>query len=310
MSDVVIEIEGLAKSFRVGAFHQKRVQAVSSVDLTVNRGEVFGFVGPNGAGKTTVIKMLVGLLRPSAGSARVLGRRLPNRDVQRRIGYLPETPHFYEYLTGVELLDFYGELLGMARDLRRKRAAELLRRVGLEGRADRPMRKYSKGMVQRLGLAQALLNSPDFLLLDEPMSGLDPVGRRDIREIILEERRAGRTVFFSSHILSDVEELCDRVGFLVEGRMRSIGTVEEIRSARVLALEVRVERWAEDTLGPEHRSGLREARTHGAGATLVFAPHAKLDGVLQRLAERGAGVLEVKQHRQSLEDYFMTEAGR
>ncbi len=310
MSEAVIRISGLAKSFRIGAFHQKRVHAVRSVDLIVNAGEVFGFVGPNGAGKTTVIKMIVGLLRPTAGTAQVLGQQLPNQRVQRRIGYLPETPHFYEYLTGPELLDFYGELLGLSKATRRKRVGELLERVGLSGRADRPMRKYSKGMVQRLGLAQALLNEPDFLLLDEPMSGLDPVGRRDIREIILEERRAGRTVFFSSHILSDVEELCDRVGFMVDGSLRSVGTLDEIRSARLLALEVRVESFDDKLLTAEQRKRLRDVRRHGAGATLVFAPDAPLDGILKRLAEAGAGVQEVTQHRQSLEDYFMTEAGR
>ncbi len=304
----VIELVGLEKKYKLGAFHQKRVHAVKGVDLTIDRGEVFGFVGPNGAGKSTVIKMLVGLLVPTAGYATILGRRLPNRKVQASIGFLPETPSFYAYLTGLELLDFYGKLLGMSAADRAARIPETVERVGMAGRADRPIRKFSKGMIQRIGLAQALLNRPDIIVLDEPMSGLDPVGRRDIREIILQERSRGATVFFSSHILSDVEELCDRVGILVDGRLKSVGTIEEIRSARLLGMEVVVAGWSGE--GLDSWPGVREIRHRGQLSTIITSPDVDIDGLIRRLLDHGGHLVEVRRNTQSLEEYFMEEADR
>ena len=220
----VIEISGLVKSFK-GHLGLGRKVAVSGLDLSVGRGEIFGLLGPNGAGKTTTLKAMIGLLRPDAGSVRLFGRPPSDVSARARIGFLPENPYFYDYLTAPEFLDFYGRLHGFGRAERRRRVEATLERVGLDAGRSQALRKFSKGMVQRLGLAQAILHDPDLVILDEPMSGLDPIGRRDVRDLILELREAGKTVFFSSHILQDAELICDRVGIVVEGRLRHLGVL-------------------------------------------------------------------------------------
>lgn len=226
----VIEIENLTKDYEVGFWRKRRVRALDNLSLAVAQGEVFGFLGANGAGKTTTLKLLMRLIYPTAGCARILGRDISDVAMHRRIGYLPEQPYFYDYLSARELVEYYAELFGYKRGARRQRAAQLLQRVGLEETAwDKQLRRFSKGMLQRVGLAQALVNNPEVVFLDEPMSGLDPLGRREVRDLITSMRAQGTTVFLCSHILSDIEVLCDRVGIMRHGRLAHLGTFAELR---------------------------------------------------------------------------------
>src|SRR3977135_3416175 len=237
-SDLVVQIEQLSKVFRVG-FWGKRVTAVDGLSLEVRRGEIFGFLGPNGAGKTTTLKLLMRLIFPTKGAARILGHPIDDVATRSRIGYLPENPYFYDYLSGRELLEYFGALFGLPAHVSSAKAKELLGVVGLDSdRANRQLRKYSKGMLQRIGIAQALVNDPEIVFLDEPMSGLDPIGRREVRDLLLSLREKGRTVFFSSHILSDVEALCDRAAILSRGKLHRIGTVQELTGSDDSAFEV------------------------------------------------------------------------
>lgn len=223
--------EKLGKTYRVG-FFMRRVEGLRDLDLEVKSGEAFGFIGPNGAGKTTTIKILMGLHRATTGHAEIFGVPVTSAQSRKRVGFLPERPYFYEHLTAREVLHFYGQLFEMSADLRSKRVGMLLERVNLERFADVTLAKYSKGMLQRVGLCQALLHDPDLIVLDEPMSGLDPVGRALVRDLILEQRDSGKTVFFSSHILSDVEAICDRVAILVGGELRESGKLSDVVADR------------------------------------------------------------------------------
>src|ERR687890_279683 len=227
-----VEIDKLTKDYEVGFLRKRRVRALDGLTLSVARGEIFGFLGANGAGKTTTLKLLMRLMYPTAGSARILGRDIGDTSMHARIGYLPEHPYFYDYLTAREFLEYSAELFGYAREERRRRAAEVLARVRLDEKAwDRQLRKFSKGMLQRVGLAQSIVNAPEVVSLDEPMSGLDPVGRREVRDLIASLRDEGKTVFFCSHILSDIEVLCDRAAVLRKGRLAHVGRLEELRGA-------------------------------------------------------------------------------
>src|SRR3712207_2530951 len=228
----VVEISELTKDYEVGFARKRKVRALDSLSLKVERGEIFGFLGANGAGKTTTLKLLMRLMYPTAGGARILGRDIGDTSMHADIGYLPEHPYFYDYLTAREFLEYCAELFGYPRAERRRRAADLLARVRLEEKSwDKQLRKFSKGMLQRVGLAQALVNDPRVVFLDEPMSGLDPVGRREVRDLIASLRGEGTTVFLCSHILSDVEVLCDRAAVLRKGRLAHIGRLEELRGA-------------------------------------------------------------------------------
>ena len=287
MADLVIRVEQLAKTFVVG-FRRRQVPAVRGVSFTVERGEIFGFVGPNGAGKTTTIKMLMGLIFPSSGQLEVLGHPVPSLAAKRRLGFLPEQPYFYEHLSGAELLDLMGSLCEVPRPLRRQRAAALLEQVGIAGAAKRPLRKYSKGMLQRLGLAQALINDPELVVLDEPMSGLDPIGRKEIRDLIAGLKRQGKTVFFSTHILSDVELLCDRCAIIVGGAIQDVGPLRQLLSPRLLHTEVVLE-----------RGGCQEE--------LRLPPEADVDGALRQALDGGAKVIAVTPRREHLEDLFVRQ---
>ncbi|HJQ64455.1 MAG TPA: ABC transporter ATP-binding protein, partial [Burkholderiales bacterium] len=229
-----IRIEELTKDYAVGFWRKRPYRALDRLSLQIEPGEVFGFLGPNGAGKTTTLKLLMQLIYPTSGRAEILGRPAGEVQMRHRIGYLPENPSFYDYLTAEELLNYFGQLFGYDAGERRQRVSNLLDRVGLGRERRMQLRKYSKGMVQRVGIAQALLNDPDVIFLDEPMSGLDPLGRRDIRTLILELRDRGRTVFFSSHILADAEALCSRVAVVVRGQLAGCGSLTEM-----LAFEVR-----------------------------------------------------------------------
>jgi ABC-2 type transport system ATP-binding protein len=238
-AEPLIRIRGLRKAFK-GHLGIGRTVALAGLDLDVARGEVFGLLGRNGAGKTTTLKLMLGLLRADAGEVRLFGSSPSDPAARARIGYLPENPYFYDYLTAEEFLDFYGRLQGLSAAQRRGRAEQTLRRVGLRGRERTALRKFSKGMIQRVGLAQAIQHEPELVILDEPMSGLDPIGRREVRDLILSLRGAGKTVFFSSHILQDAEMLCDHVAILEGGRLRSQGRLQDLVSGSVRWFEVAV----------------------------------------------------------------------
>ncbi len=288
MSDVVVSADQLSKTFAIGFFRQ-RVQAVKSVSFTVRRNEVYGFLGPNGAGKTTTIKMLMGLIFPTTGSATLLGAKVPDVRARQKLGFLPETPYFYDYLSGLELLDLCGRLFGIDAAERRRRSERLYERVGLARVDPRlPLRKYSKGMLQRIGIAQALVNDPELIMLDEPMSGLDPIGRKDVRDLIVELRHEGRTVMFSTHILSDAELLCDRVAIVVGGTMHGEGSLDSLLSPRLLHTEV-------------------VAEQDGAKRAHQVAADADLNAELAQLIAAGAKIVSVVPRKESLEDLFVRE---
>src|ERR1051325_7205 len=228
----VIEITNLTKDYEVGFWRKRKVRALDDLSLSIDRGQIFGFLGANGAGKTTTLKLLMRLIFPTNGTAKILGRDIQDVRMHERIGYLPENPYFYDYLTAREFLDYCAEIFGFPSAERKKRAADLLARVKLdEKRWDTQLRKFSKGMLQRVGLAQSLINDPEIVFLDEPMSGLDPVGRREVRDLIVALRDEGKTVFMCSHILSDIEVLCDRVAILKHGRLAQVGYLDELRRA-------------------------------------------------------------------------------
>jgi ABC-2 type transport system ATP-binding protein len=224
-----IEVKGISKVFR-GDLGAKRVTALEDLDLQIAKGEVFGFLGPNGAGKSTAIKILLNLIYPDRGTASILGRDVAEKNVRRSVGYLPENPYFYDYLSAEELLWFGGTASGLRRTEIRERSDRLLRKVNLDSARTRPLRSYSKGMVQRAGLALALIHDPEVVVLDEPMSGLDPLGRKMVGDLLLELRSQGKTVFFSSHILNDVERFCDRAGIIVAGRLRLVDGIPNLLS--------------------------------------------------------------------------------
>jgi len=286
--------------------HRGRRSALEELTLSVPRGEVFGYLGPNGAGKTTTLKLLLGLLRADRGSARVLGVPHTERAWRYRAGYLPENPYLYDYLTPQEYLDYAGRLFGMPAPERRERSAQLLHRVGLAESARVPMRRFSKGMLQRAGLAQALLNDPELVFLDEPMSGLDPIGRHMVKEVILDLRSRGRTVFFSTHILSDAESLCDRVGLLRAGRLVTVGRLDDILRIDVSHLEVLVSGVDAGLL--ERLRGLKRKRALGERWSLEVEEKS-LGLVVSTVQEAGGRILSVQPVRESLEDYFMREMG-
>jgi ABC-2 type transport system ATP-binding protein len=302
----VIEIAGLCKDFRVG-FWRRLTRVLHSVDLMVQRGEVFGYLGPNGAGKTTTLKLLTGLIRPTAGTVRLLGRDLTHVGAREHIGFLPENPYFYDYLTGREFLDLCGRLFSLRASERRARTARLLRLVELEDATDRQLRTYSKGMLQRLGLAQALINDPSLVILDEPMSGLDPLGRKAMRDLILQLKAEGRTVFFSSHILPDVEVLCDRVAILVAGRIRDVGRLDEILKTQTEDIELILQQVPAGLL-PALQKLAHAHLLHQPDGVLVRLPdEARLDEAIRAALAAGARVVSVVPQRQTLEEHFLRE---
>jgi ABC-2 type transport system ATP-binding protein len=306
-ADCALRIRGLAKAYKVGHLRPRLRPALRGLHLEVLRGEVFGYLGPNGSGKTTTLKILMGLVFPDAGDAEVFGFPLADRRWRYRAGYLPEHPYFYDYLTPREYLDYVGSLFGQPRPERRRRANELLERVGLAHAGDLAMRRFSKGMVQRAGLAQALMNDPELVVLDEPMSGLDPVGRRMVRDLIVELKRAGKTVFFSTHVLSDAEALCDRVALLRGGELARVGDLAGILGSDVSHMEVLVA-----GLGPGAVAGLAPLlrATHALGERWrLEAGEESLGSVVKAVEQAGGRILSIQPVRQSLEDYFIKEMG-
>jgi ABC-2 type transport system ATP-binding protein len=305
MSTPAIEILGLTKDFPVGFWRPQMRRSLDNLSFQVEEGEVFGFLGPNGAGKTTTMKLLMGLIFPTSGTARVRGRSIDDVEMHREIGYLPEQPYFYDYLTARELLDYYARFSNYSANERRERVRKYLERVGLAAAADVQLRKFSKGMLQRAGIAQAILHEPPVVILDEPMSGLDPVGRREVRDIMLELKKQGRTVFFSTHILSDAEMLCDRVAVLAGGKLQGVGAPGEIVSIKAHSMEILFE--ARD--GHALPAGLAEHATRIGGRCRVQVPEDGLYGALEQLRSCEARILSVSPVHPTLEDYFFRLVG-
>lgn len=299
-----VEITELTKDYRLGFWSRKHKRALDHLSLTVAQGEVFGLLGPNGAGKTTLIKLLLRLIFPSAGSASILGRLLSDVRTHARIGYLPENPYFYDHLTAAEFLDYAGWLCGLNAGSRRERGRKLLEQVGLAESAGVPLRRFSKGMAQRLGIAQALVNDPEVIFLDEPMSGLDPLGRRKVRDLILDLRRQGKTIFFSTHILPDAEMLCDRVAILNHGRLRGQGSLEEILGSSVESIELVLQNPPPQALAALTSWVVASVRT-GDQVRLGLAANADVDAVLATAIRAGAHIASLNPVKVSLEDYFL-----
>jgi len=305
VSAPAIRTRELTKDFPVGFWRPRPYRALDRLSIDVAQGDVFGFLGPNGAGKTTTLKLLMQLVFPTSGDAEILGRPVGDVAVRRRIGYLPENPYFYDHLTAEELLEYYGRLFGMPAAERRGRIAATLDRLGIGAERRLQLRKFSKGMLQRVGLAQALLNDPEVLFLDEPMSGLDPLGRRDVRALILELRDAGRTIFFSSHILSDAEALCSRVAIVAKGRLAGAGRLADMQEFAVKGWELvmaNVPASALDRLRPRARGVVTIAADRYA---IDIAPDGHPEGLLRELIAAGATLVSLNPVRETLEDVFV-----
>ncbi len=301
-----IKVEGLCKDYRVG-FWRRRTRVLHSLDLTVEAGETFGFLGPNGAGKTTTLKLLLGLVHPSAGRAWLLGRETTDPAVRASVGFLPENPSFYDYLTGEEFMAYMARLAGLPRRQTQERIGALLEQVGLAEARRLQLRKYSKGMLQRIGLAQALLADPTLVILDEPMSGLDPIGRKEVRDIILRLRAEGRTVFFSTHIIPDVEMICDRVGILLRGRLARVGRLDELLGAEVESVDVTAVDLPSETIQELAARSLVPPLVQGERVLFRLRTEADVDALLRRVLEAKGRVVAVTPQKRSLEDLFLAE---
>ena len=296
-----IEIAGLEKVYTVGFLRKKPKQALFPLRLSIEDGEIFGFLGPNGAGKTTTLKLLMGLVFPTSGSARILGREWTDPAIKAQIGFLPEQPYFYDYLTAHELLDYYGQLSGVPAKDRKRRIEEVLQRVGLTDVKGVQLRKFSKGMLQRAGIAQAILHDPKVIFLDEPMSGLDPMGRREVRGLIEQLKQEGKTVFFSTHILSDAEALCDRVAIIYKGELRGVGAVADLTST----VQGRVDIVWQGTQVPASIKALA-AECHVTGDTVrAVIPEAQQDAAIDALRRERLRLISLTPVRTSLEEYFV-----
>lgn len=301
-----ILIEGLTKKFRPGWPGLPSVIALAGLSLSVRQGEIYGFLGPNGAGKTVTLKILLGLMRPTSGSAELLGKPAGDVEVRRRIGFLPESPYFYDYLTAEEFLSFYGHLAGLARAHLGRRVTELLALVGLTEARTRQLREFSKGMLQRVGLAQALIHDPELVILDEPMSGLDPIGRKQVRDLILSLRDQGKTVFFSTHIIPDVEMICDRVGIVVKGKLLATGRVDELVShGHTQSVEIVCEGIDAETV-PDIREASTRVLRQGRQCLVVLPGPKRLEEVLAAIRARSGTLVSVTPQKGSLEELFFT----
>jgi ABC-2 type transport system ATP-binding protein len=303
----VLEVADLHKTFFIG-FLRKRVEAVSGISFEVKRGEIFGFIGPNGAGKTTSIKMMLQLIFPTRGQVKLFGQPSLDPQARRRLGYLPENPYIYSYLRPLEFLDLCGQLTGLDKRERKQRAEALVHRLGLAHALDRPIGRFSKGMTQRLGFCQALLHEPELLILDEPFSGLDPIGRKDMRDLMLEQKAQGKTLLLTSHVLSDVEMLSERVAIVRQGKIAAYGALDDLLRPEVRRVDVELA-----DVGPTLREQLeraaQEVRSLDSQITLaVVEGDAGVPALLQLALSAGARVLAVTPHRETLEDLFVRKA--
>lgn len=305
-SDIVLSVEQLRKTF-VKPFTGRKVEAVKGISLEVERGDIFGFLGPNGAGKTTTIKMLTGLITPTSGRATILGEEVPSPEAMGKVGFLPENPYVYQYLTPREFVSLCGRLNGMGGASLAKAVERVIERVGIGYAIDRPVRALSKGMLQRTGFAAALVHSPDLLILDEPMSGLDPVGRKEVRDLIVEEARAGRTVFFSSHILSDVEMLCKRVCILRKGEVVAGGTMQSLLGTDIRKSEITL-RDVRDDVATSLASIASKSDRVGSTMVLEVQGDDAVRDILERALAGRAHVESITPKRETLEDIFVRKA--
>jgi len=304
---LALETDQLTKDYAVGFWRPRPYRALDSLTLQVAPGEVYGFLGPNGAGKTTTLKLLMELIYPTSGRFAILGHAPGHPDIRRRVGFLPEAPYFYDYLTAEELLTYFAGLFGLKAETRRARVSTLLDQVGIGGERRLPLRKYSKGMLQRVGLAQALLNEPDLVFLDEPMSGLDPLGRRDVRSLILGLRDRGCTVFFSSHILSDAEALCSRVGIVVAGRLVASGSLADILAFEVEGWELVMSGLDEAAIAALGDRARRATRIGEGRYAIELPPIEDPDRAIAGLRSRGGRLVSLNPMRATLEDYFVRQ---
>lgn len=307
----VLECVKLHKEFTIG-IRLKRVHAVRGVSFAVRPGEIFGYLGPNGAGKTTTMKMAMGLIGPTSGSVQMFGKSVEDPSIRSRVGYLPEHPYFYDYLTAFEILDFYGRLYSIPKKVRLRRIDELLERVGMTHARNRRLRGFSKGMLQRVGIAQALIADPDLVVLDEPLGGLDPIGRKEIRDLVYDLRARGKTVFFSSHILHDIETICDRVAIINHGQIVHMGSLDQLLGGEGKLVDVMALIGTECSDPEELRRTINAlgAQSSVAGSTLsIVVEEGLLSRVLGLLLESNTTILDVTARRISLEEFFMREAG-
>lgn len=303
-----IEILGFQKNYTVGFWRKQQKTGLKPLHLSVEENEIFGFLGPNGAGKTTTLKLLVGLIFPTEGAAKILGKDWRDPEVKRMIGFQPEQPYFYDHLSAPELLEYYARLSGMSTSGIRRRIVEVLERVRLSDVGKLQLRKFSKGMLQRVGIAQAILHDPQVIILDEPMSGLDPVGRREVKDLIGSMKQEGKTVFFSTHILADAEALCDRIAVIHKGELRGVGVVSELVTNVEKADQTEV-LWngAETAIRPVQDLGA-ECSLSGQIAHAIV-PMEQLDRVLEIIRNSGGKLISVNPVRSSLEDYFIQQIG-
>ncbi len=307
----IIEIENLSKDYEVGFWKKKKVRALDGLSLKIDGGQIFGFLGGNGAGKTTTIKILMSLIFPTTGKAKILGEDISNVKMHTRIGYCPENPYFYDYLKANELMMYFAELFDLDKAKAKQKTAELLTKVGLaEKDWNKQLRKFSKGMLQRVGIAQALINDPEIVFLDEPMSGLDPIGRREVRELIAELRTNGTTVFMSTHILSDIEALCDNVAILRNGKLSATGKLDDLltQSGEMQSFEIVLKGLTAESLQAEIDKI--------AGATLTAKPNGAniqvldendIEKILQITRKSGGSLVSIQHFKQSLEELFVSQ---
>ena len=299
----VLKLKDVRKSYPTGHIIQKKIEALKGISFSVNKGETFGLLGHNGAGKTTTFKIITSLMIPDSGEVKILGGNPDDLNIKKRMGFLPENPYFYTYLTPMELLKFYAGLFEIPSREAEERAMELLKLVKMEKWKDVPIRKFSKGMVQRIGMAQALINNPELLILDEPMTGLDPVGRKELKEIILSLKEEGKTIIFSSHILSDVEMICDRVVILIKGRVEKEGNIRELLTEKTTGYEVEIPlkylNWIKNK---------KISYTTGGGSIFVeFESRKEANEFLRRAVNEGIEITSFIPRRVQLEDLFMEE---
>jgi ABC-2 type transport system ATP-binding protein len=301
-----IEILGLEKTYSVGFWRKRPKRALFPLRFTVEDGEVFGFLGPNGAGKTTTLKLLMGLVYPTAGSARILGREWTDPWVKAQIGFLPEQPYFYDYLTAHELLEYYGQLSGVPAKQRKQRVEKVLDQVGLRDVRGVQLRKFSKGMLQRVGIGQAILHDPKLVFFDEPMSGLDPMGRREVRDLMEQLKHEGKTVFFSTHILSDAEALCDRVAVIHKGELRDVGAIEDLTSSVLGKVEVI---WQGSQVPASIKALGAECHVSGDRVRAIIAENQQ-DAIIDALRRERMRLIAIIPVRTSLEAYFVEKLRR
>jgi len=303
----ILKIDSLCKEYRLGAW-SKPVSALKNLTLNVEKGEIFGFLGPNGAGKTTTIKILMGLLYPTSGTAWIAGKNIIDKDVHEDVGFLPENPYIYKFLTGVEFLDFCGRLHCIPRKKRKARAYELLELVGLDKALEKRVGAYSKGMQQRLGLAQALISDPEILFLDEPFSGLDPIGRKEMSDLVIDLKKAGKTIFFCSHILADVEILCDRVAILNKGKLIQLGTVSEIVDKTIKSYDIQIVNVEQDLL-LSLRKKYEGITMIGDVVCISVKTQEEIMQVVQEVSKSKSSIRNIIPRQETLEDFFVRTMG-